>query len=91
MKPIGAFQKTRWIVHDVLLLCFLLLLVPAYWILFLFFRSLIVISCLTSQCALAVSVPLKKTAGVTWRLLIAINRNSRRRHVQTKAASISGT
>ena len=91
MKPIGVFQKTRWIAHDVLLLCLLLLLTPVYWTLFFFVRSLIAISCLTSRCALEANVQLKKIAGVTWHLLIAINRNSLRRHAQKRAANISGT
>lgn len=91
MKPIGVFQKTRLIVQDVLLLCFLLLLTPAYWTLLFLNRSLIAISCLTLQCVRVTNALLKKTVGATWRLLTVINRNSRRRHLRRKAVSISGT
>ena len=91
MKPIGALQMTRWIVHDVLLRCFLLLLVPVYWTLLFSSHLLIAISCLTLRCAQETSALSRKTAGATWRLLIVISRSSRRPHSQKKAASISGT
>ena len=91
MKPTGIGQTTLLIVQDVLLRCFLLLLVPAYWMLVFFNHSLIAISCLTLQCVRVTSALLKKTAGATWRLLIVINRNSQRHPSKKKAVNTSGT
>ncbi len=91
MKPIGAFQTTLSIAHGVLLVCCALLLSPIYSTLWLLRSSLIVISCLTSQCAMVMNVLLSSIAGVIWRLLIVTNRISLHLRLKRTGVNIFGT
>lgn len=90
MRLIGAFQTTRSTALGVLLVCCALLLTPIYWTLWLLRSLLIVISCLTSQCAMATNAPLSSIAGAIWRLLIVINRISLHLRLKRTGVNIFG-